>query len=294
MSNEWLPPAFVEHLKDATRPSVLFHYTGQAGLLGIIERSEFWCTKVQYMNDATEFGRALEIARGKLTTMIAEIPDDIPNLSRRAACHEFLRLLDGLEEVNLFAVCFCEDGDLLSQWRGYSGGGQGYAIGFDVEMLCHSIEARQFTLGKCIYDPAIQDAIVEQAIMRCLEDELAFPPRTNRGFRGPLARILFQCGVFFKEPSFSEEREWRLVSSLVWFNDQQLCFRPGRSMIVPYYRLPFEPQGGLPVRSVVVGPCPHMQLSQWSVKALMMKNGVRGSLYGQEITAASKIPFRDW
>jgi hypothetical protein len=62
MTDEYVPPAFAEHF-EAKAPGILYHYTGQAGLLGIIERRELWCTKVQYMNDATEFGRALDMAR---------------------------------------------------------------------------------------------------------------------------------------------------------------------------------------------------------------------------------------
>ena len=31
---------------------------------------------------------------------------------------------------HLYAFCFCEDGDLLSQWRGYGVLGRGYAVGF--------------------------------------------------------------------------------------------------------------------------------------------------------------------
>ncbi|MCT4574068.1 DUF2971 domain-containing protein, partial [Bacillus thuringiensis] len=33
-----------------------------------------------------------------------------------------------------YVVSFCGDGDLLSQWRGYSGSG-GFAIGFDAAAL---------------------------------------------------------------------------------------------------------------------------------------------------------------
>lgn len=194
MTDEYVPPAFTEHFQ-AEPPDVLYHYTGQAGLIGIIEKAELWCTKVQYMNDATEFGRALDMARDRLDALIAEIPDGDAGISRRFACHAFRRSLDGLEEINLFAACFCENGDLLSQWRGYAGGGQGYAIGFNSDTLQRATE---FKLGKCIYDPDLQHRIVEQAIQHCLDDALAVPSRTDWGFRGPLADILFRCGVFFK------------------------------------------------------------------------------------------------
>src|SRR5215469_16252150 len=47
-------------------PDCLYHYTDQLGLLGIIEKRELWATKVQYMNDSTEFGLAVELAKTRI------------------------------------------------------------------------------------------------------------------------------------------------------------------------------------------------------------------------------------
>ena len=33
--------------------------------------------------------------------------------------------------ADLYAACFCEDDDLISQWGGYGGGSAGYAVSFD-------------------------------------------------------------------------------------------------------------------------------------------------------------------
>ncbi|HKM82127.1 MAG TPA: DUF2971 domain-containing protein, partial [Candidatus Acidoferrum sp.] len=235
---DYMPPAFAEHF-ETVPPDVLHHYTGQTGLLGIVERAEMWCTKVQYMNDATEFGLALDMARKRLVQIQEELEAEGSDRSsangKIIACVEFHRSLDGLEHINLFAACFCEDGDLLSQWRGYAGGSHGYAIRFDTEMLQRAVRPNGFTLGKCIYDTDIQREIVEQAIHHCLDDELAIPSRSRWGGHGPLADILFRCGVFFKEPSFAEEKEWRLVSPTIMFHNERLEFRSGRSMITPYY-----------------------------------------------------------
>ena len=63
------PPAFAEHFEKLP-PDILYHYTGQIGLLGIIEQAELWATKIQYMNDATEFGLALRLARQELENII--------------------------------------------------------------------------------------------------------------------------------------------------------------------------------------------------------------------------------
>ena len=65
-------------------------------------------------------------------------------------------------------------------------------------------------------------------------------------------------------------------------------------MITPYYKLPIGGKGALPISHVVVGPCPHMELSKSAVTALLMRKGLRGPLLGQPVAIGSKIPFRDW
>jgi hypothetical protein len=103
--NSFQPQAFVEHFKKIP-PNFLYHYTGQAGLLGIIKTGELWATKIQYMNDATEFGLALTMARKELDATLARSN----SLSEKASCARLKESLSGLEDINIFAVCFCENG----------------------------------------------------------------------------------------------------------------------------------------------------------------------------------------
>jgi hypothetical protein len=126
---QYVPPAFSANR--STCPEVLYHYRGQDGLLSIIDTAELWATKIQYMNDATEFNIALSMARQILDHMIGETLVLTP-----VKAHVQLRdSLAGIEAINIFAACFCENGDLLSQWRGYAASGGGSAIGFDSRVL---------------------------------------------------------------------------------------------------------------------------------------------------------------
>jgi hypothetical protein len=109
------------------------------------------------MNDATEFGRALAMARKQLENTMERLNSP----SEKAACAQLRESLSGLEDVNIFAACFCQDGDLLSQWRGYSGAGQGYAIAFNSQFLTHLASIGSFTKGKCIYDTELQYTILK-------------------------------------------------------------------------------------------------------------------------------------
>jgi hypothetical protein len=286
--NNYLPSLFAVHAK--TRPpTVLYHYTTQTGFLGIVEQKQLWATKVQYMNDATEFSISLNIAREHLKKRI-----DDTSLSRsiKASCATLLRSLNGLDDVNIFAVCFCEDGDLLSQWRGYAASDGGYSIGFNVATLLESIPHEEIFLARCIYDKDIQQEVVDEAINHCVNEEAK--GNISGGTHGPLADILFRWGVFFKDESFAEEKEWRLVSGTVDFRHDKLKFRTGRSMIILYYAIPIIKNENIPIEDVFVGPCPHMTLATSAATSLLMQNGLRGPLHGRQIVFPSKIPFRNW
>lgn len=75
MNTGYIPPTFARHLKTEP-PDTLYHYTGQVGLLGIIQNAELWATKVQYMNDLAEFRRALSMAQTGLDLMISNSSND--------------------------------------------------------------------------------------------------------------------------------------------------------------------------------------------------------------------------
>ncbi|QBJ94655.1 DUF2971 domain-containing protein [Rhodococcus sp. ABRD24] len=41
--------------------------------------------------------------------------------------------------LRCFAICLCEKGDLVSQWRGYAGGTGGFAIGFSPDVVAKTL-----------------------------------------------------------------------------------------------------------------------------------------------------------
>jgi len=109
-----LPAKRFFELLDQEPPVRSYHYTDQTGFFGILNSGELWATKVQYMNDATEFGLAVDLAKSRLEERIKKNPP--------GDCCELLRTiidgLSGIAHVNVCSVSFCENPDLLSQWRG--------------------------------------------------------------------------------------------------------------------------------------------------------------------------------
>jgi hypothetical protein len=53
-------------------PQRLYHYTSQSGLLGILSAKTLWATRIQYLNDSTEFAYALGLLKNSVYLLGAE------------------------------------------------------------------------------------------------------------------------------------------------------------------------------------------------------------------------------
>ena len=51
-------------------PEILYHYTSQDGLIGMLNTKTIWASKIHYLNDSKEFALALDLASDELTKRI--------------------------------------------------------------------------------------------------------------------------------------------------------------------------------------------------------------------------------
>jgi hypothetical protein len=108
--------AFVDSLYEFAGPAPpppLFHYTSLAGLLGILETGELWASELRSLNDVAELTLGFDLITDEVRRRLGEAPDIVAE-----------QLLGWIEERSrfgpmLFAAAFTENGNLLSQWRGY-------------------------------------------------------------------------------------------------------------------------------------------------------------------------------
>jgi hypothetical protein len=124
--------AFASELDKHPPPPVIYHYTNDAGLRGIIETGKLRLTDIFYLNDPTELrhgiGPAIELLAAKCDDARPEIKQFSKNLA--AILH------GGIEQTaHYFSCSFSGAGDDLGQWRAYADNGHGYAIGFDAALL---------------------------------------------------------------------------------------------------------------------------------------------------------------
>ena len=128
-----------------------------------------------------------------------------------------------------YVACFCEEGDLLSQWRGYAGA-DGYALGF---RATHLVEREYDVLGPVQYGAPAVSALVDEIVPGTAQ----FP--VNHPYPSAVAVIentVLPRLAGIKHESFAEEREWRLIA-LRDPTDDELLFRAGAFGVVPYFSL---------------------------------------------------------
>jgi Protein of unknown function (DUF2971) len=280
-----------------TPPTLLYHYTDQNGLLGIVKSKEVWATHHQCLNDIQEYLHAKGLIRTEINKRCGAANSD-----SRLLLDAMRSTLDGPgnEDVNLYVASFSADGDSLSQWRAYGGQTAGFALGFWADRI---VLPDDFSVAPCIYKPEKQCEVVEAIVAEVLESRLAQMPTVGSANAELAAKVdllgkLHRFALIFKDEKFQEEKEWRIISRVLMDfkpafpveEENKLDFRQGKSMLIPYRRVPLkDDRNSFPLHEVVVGPNPNPEQSIRSVLSLLNSQG----LVAANIRPSS-IPYRNW
>ncbi|MCD4849659.1 DUF2971 domain-containing protein [Arthrobacter sp. AK01] len=259
----------------SSAPEVLYHYTSAAGLLGILSSSSLWISNALFMNDAEELihasqavSTAMNARADELRARLARNEPEFPNRPLLAVFEDMIGQLEDLHDRgpswgDVYLACFCEDGDLLSQWRGYAGSG-GYALGLDPLKL--QLSDPTAYMGSSL-------ARVRYGLPEAIDDVTSLVESIDPGsgnHPGSLAAHEFLTVVRLlaqvKNPGFREEREWRLVN--ISDDSRDLHFREGYSALIPYKTHPFPSDA---ILSITIGPGGNRPLRERSVRQMVEK-----------------------
>lgn len=284
----------------------LYHYTTAQGLQGIIEQGTLHASAAYYMNDASEIDYGCDLFALVLENWIrlnalSHSPANIALHNIAAFFKDMNRLQPILSRV--YVACFCEEENLLSQWRAYGQSG-GYSLGFLRANLEHKIgvKGRGISLKQVIYRERHQRRILECLLADTLPvlGETAIDAKLSKltskgvavfqaGFDSVLQIMALGEIVRFKHPAFIEEKEWRLISQPVSAQippeeTNLIKFKPSRGMLTPYIEL--TPQSGtlLPINSVRYGPTLDKKRVENALTVLFRKHGYSGiQFHGSDI-----------
>lgn len=257
------------------------HYTDLGGLVGILTSGQFWASNVSFLNDREELLFGLEVLTEELRTLVDDKRSEVA----------FGRAIESLKGGNLagvYAVCFCENHDDLTLWRGYGTGYQNVSISFfRSRMYQRHGEPSAGTFEPVSYGREDGSSKLFERFRKDI-----WQSRFRRRSEEELSRfILSEVGRLaagIKHQGFCDEKEWRLI--YIRHNLDQVEFRPRQNVLVPYIRIgshiPIEARANLNIHRITIGPGPDPELTASSVQLLLRKVGLQVPLF------VSDVPFR--
>lgn len=204
----------VNELFAAKPKGTLYHYTSLKGTMGIIGSGSLRATEIRFFSDAAEIKHMVNLLRDGMVTFTPRLEYQLSNwLSKRLTYKH-----------RLFVASFTANGNLLSQWRSYSPAAKGVSLGFNAAKLHASARRQSCEIGKCIYDPKIQNSVVTAILTRIrvlanIRDKTIDHDSDETGTSyytvfDEVAVDLLRIASLLKHPSFHEEEEWRVVEVL--------------------------------------------------------------------------------
>lgn len=261
-------------------PETLYHYTNSAGLKGIIESGAVRATHVAFMNDATEYLHATQVLRDRVRgvrrdgqpPLVCRLLDDLDaNLSGTTVRNMFVH----------FVACFSEKANDLSQWRAYGGGEGGYAIGFSSSGLRDAAARSEALFCRVVYDADEQSELFDTILKWAMQEYPVRAQNVNPDKQDQhraewiykLVSVGSQVAPMFKNHTFKDEAEWRLIRRMTSLD--QLQFLPKASGLVPFVDLRMGVPAllnRLPITAVWVGPGRYKDRSALAAQGLLMKH----------------------
>ncbi len=311
LANHLLKNAFSnDKLNHKIKPyETIYHYTDINGLIAILESQSLFSTNINFLNDSKEFKHGVELIDKniKLIKETAKNKKLLQNLKK-----ETNTILD----IDKYVICFSKNGDLLSQWRSYGNKGKGIAIGFEPHEMEGSMAEQIFGLD-IIYDENIQNEIIEEYLkiipdyfekQKDLFDWKGYD--YNSLVSNTTIEFLEDIISTFKNPSFSEEQEFRIEYKVDGThnkpNDKKIFFRSSENLIIPYIKLTsnykndivynldkpndekrLEVGNKLPLKEIIIGPSLDYKINKLGIEKLLIKTG-----YNNIEIKESTIPYR--
>ncbi len=268
--------------------NILYHYTNQEGFLGIFSSKTLWATKIHNLNDTKEFNHAIELVNTAVWHISkAQKENWQANLFEKLKCR-----LDGISKLHIYVSSVSEEGDILSQWRGYCPKG-GISIGFNRVHLMKICNDQGFSLKPCIYEYSQQKSIIEKLIIELIKNivKLSESRNIDEAMKLGIDKFLpnfIQVSPTLKDSSFSEEKEWRIISFPLRMDDSRCRFRPGNPSLIPYLEVKLLDSGGkFPVNRICIGPTSDNELALDSVTHFLIHQRIDFQV------SISRIPYRN-
>lgn len=247
------------HIYPQSASEIVYHYCALDSFMKIVEGNSLWLTPIDKMNDYAEGSWLTHIVSDLCKVKLAS------GIGSLDIFDTLIKNINACIRVKLpYMACFSSQRDLLSQWRGYADGGKGIAIGFERSVLEQSM--LDFFQSELPSNPGYSSGLAKVFYSTTADLEPWLSPELDKVTQHnyvDAARGLSEFALLFKNPSFSEENEWRIVAvpkrnlfASGWeivhpALKVQLRFRPVAKGVSSYFEIPSTNSA---IQDVVLGP----------------------------------------
>ena len=289
----------IKKILDNDKNNTIYHYTKPEKLLNILESASIRFSNALYLNDKDEIAYSYKLI-AKLIDETTGLEQDIFSKIKNHFISKYKHIVDGDTdskiELEYFTTSFSSESDNLALWNNYSKGKSytGYNIGFNKAELIKDMTDKDFhpVYGSVIYDSDKQSAVLK-SIFKKWNTQFKNLPKTRKNYEVQLFDLMFELidilsivSLFFKNPQFNNEREYRIV--LVNGTDiktaKQTKIFEKNGLFIPYIEYNFSHNT---VSDVNIGPTLDERIFYASTNRMLINFG-----YENIEVRKSKIPLR--
>jgi hypothetical protein len=289
--------SFLQQITANPPPPIIFHYTDDVGLRGILETGTLWLNDIFHLNDPSELRYGCNPYSDDFMTA-AETEE-------RLAMQEFAGNLAGKLQgdvpqiANMFSLSFSEAGNDLAQWRAYADNGRGYAVGFDAHVLEQAFGRAR--LGYMTFPVRYTESELRR-MHRQIIDEARPLITIHRGkemtseaeieYLNTLLNIVawqvLRVAVFFKHPAYCNEQEYRFLELCETGAVPDIKYRARRYTLIRYKAFDWRSVAPDSLKQIVIGPASADSEKAWQFANECLRLYHAGAV---EISR-SRIPYR--
>lgn len=300
-SAEGIVNVFAGEFEKMPPPPIIYHYTNDAGLRGILETGKLWFTDIFHLNDPTELkhgvGPAIELLTAECDDKRPEIKQFVENAA--AILH------GGIAQTAQYFTCsFSSAGDDLGQWRAYADNGRGYAIGFDAAMLEQAFAKASSGPGHMTFPVTYGEEKLRSMYREIVASvvPLISMPRDREDLKSEalneymstlsinLSVPILRAALFFKHQAYSNEQEYRFFQLCAAGTDiPDLRYRGKPYSLIRYREFDWRQVAPQSLKQIVIGPAADkslaFQFANDCLRAFHRKDGIVA-------IKPSEIPYR--
>lgn len=289
----------IKKVLDTDKNCTIYHYTKPEKLLNILSGGTLRFSNALYLNDKEEIAYSYRL----IVKLIDEIPELNPDLFGKIKTHfsnKYKHIVDGENDfrnkLEYFTTSFSTESDNLTLWNNYAKGKNytGYNIGFDKKKLIDEMTENKYlpVFGSVIYDKQKQIKIIHAIFKKwnMLFNRALKCKKTNEvklfDILFELIDVLSIVSIFFKNPQFKNEHEYRIVIVNVFGveNSKPTKVVEKNGLFVPYLEYKFSKES---VTSINIGPTFDENIFYTSTNRMLLNFG-----YEDKEVCRSKIPLR--